>query len=119
MPHGDKTFTIPFKITAELTLPKVLKYLPMDKARIVGDKLEPVLTVTTPTNIANALETFVIANDRDAILRILNALQKMEKDKNGLYYASYRARDPAPWLQRGPEMARRTLSRLDENNGRF
>jgi len=24
MPHGDKTFTIPFKITAELTLPKVL-----------------------------------------------------------------------------------------------
>ncbi|MFA5499755.1 MAG: phosphotransferase, partial [Candidatus Omnitrophota bacterium] len=70
--------------------------LPMDKARIVSGKLEAVSTFTSPTNIARALETFVIAKDRAAILRILNTLQGMERDKHGLFYAWYRARESRP-----------------------
>ncbi len=89
--------------------------LPMDKARIVDGRMEVVSTFTSPSNIASALETFVVASKsadpqeragaRAAIMKILNTLSRLDTFKyvkdgveinSGLFFSWYRAGEEKP-----------------------
>jgi hypothetical protein len=80
--------------------------LPIDKGVVLGGKITPIQTTTSPTNIGMMLIQYVSRRDmkivseeeaRDIILAALNTMSSMEKDKSGLFYAWYETDSEKPY----------------------